>query len=164
MGSVKQLTLATQDAVLALRGSAAPPVNMQDAVIWPLGLYCLTVVILVVALLGLSYLLGQRHRQRATGQPYESGMPATGTARMRFDVKFYLVALLFVVFDLEAVFLFAWAISVRELGWMGYIEVLVFVGVLLVALVYLWKSGALDWASSGRHRRRVEQTTQGDRP
>lgn len=162
MGSVTQLTLAAQDAVLPPQPAAVPPVGLPDAVIWPLGLYGLAVLFLVTALLGISYLLGQRHCQRVTGQPYESGMPATGSARMRFDVKFYVIALLFVVFDLEAVFLFAWAISVRELGWTGYIEVLVFVGILLVALVYLWKSAALDWSPTGRHRRRVDRTKHGE--
>lgn len=135
---------------------------VTDTLIWPLGLYCAAVVLLVSALLAVSYLLGQQHRQRLTGQPYESGMPATGTARMRFDVKFYLVALLFVVFDLEAVFLFAWAISVRELGWTGFLEILVFVGILFVALIYLWKSGALDWAPPRRLPRRAKLTNRGE--
>jgi len=113
-------------------------------------------------MLGLSYLLGERHKGRARGEPYESGIAPTGSARLRFDVKFYRVATFFVIFDLEAVFLFAWALSVRELGWLGYVEVLVFVGILLVALVYLWRIGALDWGTSGRqgdassHARRKE--------
>ncbi|RJQ20557.1 MAG: NADH-quinone oxidoreductase subunit A [Nitrospiraceae bacterium] len=94
-----------------------------------------------------SYFLGQRHKERATGVPYESGIASTGTARMRFDVKFYLVAMFFVIFDIEAVFIFAWAVSVRELQWAGYIEMLVFVGVLTAALIYLWRLGALEWGS-----------------
>jgi NADH-quinone oxidoreductase subunit A len=79
--------------------------------------------------------------------PYESGILPTGSARLRIDVKYYLVAMFFVIFDLETVFLFAWAVAFRELGWAGYIEALVFIVVLVVALVYLWKVGALDWGT-----------------
>ena len=126
---------------------------MNPAILWPLLLYFAAVLVLVAGMLGLSYVLGERHRQKATGKPYESGIPPTGSARLRFDIKFYLIAMFFVVFDLEAVFLFAWAIAFRDLGWLGYVEVMVFVGVLLVALVYLWRVGALDWSPSrGRFR------------
>ena len=69
---------------------------------------------------------------------------------MRLSVEFYLVAMFFVIFDLEAVFLVAWAIAFRELGWVGYIEVVVFIGILLTPLVYLWRQGALDWGTVGR--------------
>jgi NADH-quinone oxidoreductase subunit A len=118
--------------------------------LWPLAAYFGAVIVLVAGMLGLSYLLGERHRGRTTGEPYESGMVPTGSARLRFDVKFYLVATFFVIFDLEAVFLFAWAVAARELGWTGYIEVAIFVGVLLAALVYLWRIRALDWGSKQR--------------
>jgi NADH-quinone oxidoreductase subunit A len=114
--------------------------------IWPLVVYFAFVVVLVGVILVLSYLLGQRHFEPATGEPYEGGIVSEGSARVRFSVRYYLVAMFFVVFDLEAVFLFAWAGAARELGWAGYCEVLLFVGVLLAALVYLWKVGALDWA------------------
>ena len=113
--------------------------------LWPMGLYFIAVLLLVTVMLGLSHFLGQRHRERATDDPYESGMVSTGPGRMRPDVKFYLVAMLFVIFDLEAVFIFAWSVSLRELGWSGYIEMLVFISVLFAALVYLWRLGALDW-------------------
>ena len=119
-------------------------------VTWPLAIYFAAAVIIVVGMFTLSYVLGEKHRQRTTGEPYESGMPPTGAARLRFDVKFYLVATFFVVFDLEAVFLFAWAVAARELGWAGYIEVTVFIGVILAALVYLWHIGALEWGSKPR--------------
>jgi NADH-quinone oxidoreductase subunit A len=101
-------------------------------------------------MLAVSYLLGEKHRDRTTGDPYESGMPPTGSARLRFDVKFHLVATLFVVFDLEAVFLFTWAVAARELGWSGLIEAATFVTVLVIALVYLWRTGALQWGSKPR--------------
>ncbi|HBG45670.1 MAG TPA: NADH-quinone oxidoreductase subunit A [Deltaproteobacteria bacterium] len=118
--------------------------------LWPLAAYFLAVVLLVASMLILSYFFGQRHRERSTLEPYESGIAPTGTARIRFDIKFYLVAILFVVFDIEAVFIFAWAVSARELGWTGYIEALLFISILLAALVYLWRMGALDWAAKGR--------------
>jgi NADH-quinone oxidoreductase subunit A len=113
--------------------------------IWPLVVYFALVVVLVAATLLVSYLLGQRHSEPATGEPYEGGIVSEGSAHVRFSVRYYLVAMFFVVFDLEAVFLFAWAGAARELGWAGYWEVLVFVGVLVAALIYLWKVGALDW-------------------
>jgi len=114
--------------------------------IWPLVAYFAFVVVLVATILIVSYLLGQRHFEPATGEPYEGGIVSEGSARVRFSVNYYLVAMFFVVFDLEAVFLFAWAGAARELGWAGYLEVVLFVGVLVAALIYLWKVGALDWA------------------
>lgn len=136
---------------------------MQAGVLWPLLVYSAAVVVLVAGMLGLSYVLGERHKEKATGEPYESGIPPTGSARLRFDVKFYLIAMFFVIFDLEAAFLFAWAIAFRELGWLGYVEVVVFVGVLLVALVYLWRVGALDWGSSRRLPESTGEKEQGAR-
>lgn len=121
--------------------------------IWPLLIYFLLVVILIGAMLGLSYFLGERHRERATSEPYESGIVPLGTARLRFDVKFYLVAVFFVIFDLEAVFIIAWAAAVRESGWYGFAIISLFIITLLVALVYIWRLGGLDWSSRGTHKR-----------
>ena len=87
--------------------------------LWPLFLYGMIVLSLVGAMLGLSYVLGQRHKDRATGDPYEGGILSTGSARIRFSSQFYLVAMLFVIFDVETIFIFAWAIAFRELGWYG---------------------------------------------
>jgi NADH-quinone oxidoreductase subunit A len=117
---------------------------------WPLAVYIALVGMLVVAMLSLSFVLGQRHTDRATGSPYESGILSEGSARVRFSAKFYLVAMFFVIFDLEAVFLFAWAVAVRETGWTGYAEVLLFITVLLATLAYLWRVGALDWRQGSR--------------
>jgi NADH-quinone oxidoreductase subunit A len=119
--------------------------------VWPLVAYFALVVVLVTTVLVVSYLLGPRHSEPATGEPYEGGIVSEGSARVRFSVRYYLTAMFFVVFDLEAVFLFAWAVAARELGWTGYCEVLLFVGVLFAALIYLWKVGALDWARKPRH-------------
>lgn len=108
-------------------------------------------------MISLSYILGERHRERATGEPYEAGIVSTGSARVRLSADFYLVAMLFVIFDLETVFIFAWAVAFRELGWLGYIEVLIFIGILLATLTYLWREGALNWGSSRRQAIQFEQ-------
>ncbi|HEX5474668.1 MAG TPA: NADH-quinone oxidoreductase subunit A [Vicinamibacterales bacterium] len=115
--------------------------------LWPFGVYFAIVVALAVALLGLSAVLGERHEERATGLPYESGVASTGSARLRFGARFYLIAVFFVIFDLEAAFIFSWAVALRQLGWPGYVEGVVFIAVLSVALAYLWRIGALDLAS-----------------
>ncbi|MHB8843125.1 MAG: NADH-quinone oxidoreductase subunit A [Nitrospirota bacterium] len=120
------------------------PVSPSEP-LWPFVVYFCAIAAIVGVMIGLSSLLGQRHRERATGEPYESGIVSTGSARIHFDIKFYLVAVFFLIFDLEAAFLYAWAVSVRETGWPGYAEALLFMGVLAAALVYLWRRGALDW-------------------
>ena len=117
----------------------------SSAVLWPLGVYLMAVVVLVALVLILSALLGQRHRERATDEPYECGLLSTGSARLRFHAGFYLMAMFFVIFDLEAVFVYAYAVAFRELGWIGFAEILIFIGVLATALFYLWRTGALDW-------------------
>ncbi len=148
LGAERNKLLGGNVSALALYGfmsslPAAPPA--AGVTLWPLAIYFLVVVALAAIILGLSYVLGQRHREPATGEPYESGVAPTGSARVRYDVKFYIVAMFFVIFDLEAVFLFAWAIAWRQVGWSGYIEMAAFVAVLVAALVYLWRRGALDW-------------------
>jgi NADH-quinone oxidoreductase subunit A len=120
---------------------------------WPLLVYFGFVVVLVAAVIFVSYLLGQRHSEPATGEPYEGGIVSEGSARVRLSVRYSLVAMFFVVFDLEAVFLFAWAVAARDLGWPGYWAILLFVGTLMAALVYIWRVGALDWARKPRPSR-----------
>lgn len=118
--------------------------------VWPIGLYFILVVGLIAVMLGLSWVLGERHSERATGAPYESGVVSEGSAHVRFSARFYLVAMFFVVFDLESVFIFAWAVSAKEVGWAGYFEVLVFVSILVATLIYLWRLGALDFGAKRR--------------
>src|SRR2546428_1875586 len=118
--------------------------------IWPFILYTSIVLCLVLAILALSYVLGQRHKERATGQPYESGILETGTARLRFSSQFYLVAMLFVIFDIEVVFIVLWALSFKELGWPGYLGICVFIGLLIIVLIYEWSIGALDFGPNGK--------------
>jgi NADH-quinone oxidoreductase subunit A len=127
------------------------PIN--TLVLWPLAAYFGLVVLVVLGMLGISYVLGEKHKERATGQPYESGILTTGTARVRLSVKFYLVAMFFVIFDLEAVFLFSWAVAAIELSWTGYAEAVIFVAILVAALIYLWRLGALDWGTDRRKAR-----------
>ncbi len=110
-------------------------------------------------MLGLSFILGQRHMDRQTGIPYESGIQSTGTARIRFSIKFYLVAILFVIFDLEMVYVFSWALVIRELGWEGYYSVLIFLGILVVALIYEWRMGFLDWNKAPAHHAEPSKST-----
>src|ERR1700691_996481 len=106
-------------------------------------------VIAVVTAAGLgaiSFLLGKRVRNRVKDTPYESGMAPTGSARERFSVKFYLVAIVFILFDIEAVFLYPWAVVYRELKMFGFFEMLLFVVLVLCGFFYVWKKGALDWS------------------
>lgn len=124
---------------------------------WPLAVYFGVVLLIVATMLGVSYVLGQRHKEPATGSVYEGGIVPEGSAHVRLSIKFYVVAMLFVVFDLEAIFIFLWAVAGRELGWSGYWEALIFIGVLAATLAYVWRMGALDWYSTmspGRKARR----------
>jgi NADH-quinone oxidoreductase subunit A len=119
---------------------------------WGLLVYGALILVLILLILAVTYLTGERNRARTSREPYESGMPPTGTGRLRLRASYYLVAMLFVVFDLEAAFIYAWAVSVRQTGWAGYFEMLIFVAVLAAGLVYLWRSGALDWGPWARKR------------
>lgn len=120
---------------------------------WSFGIFLLGVAGLCAFMLGASYLLGGRDWGRAKNDPFESGVVSQGGARLRLSAKFYLVAMFFVIFDVEALFLYAWAVSARENGWVGFIEVTIFIVVLLVGLIWLWRLGALDWAPAARKRR-----------
>ena len=91
------------------------------------------------------YVLGTKFRNQAKDTPYECGIVPTGNARERFSVKFYLVAMLFILFDIEAVFLFPWAVVYRDLKWFGFIEMLVFIAILFAGYIWVWKKGALEW-------------------
>ena len=97
------------------------------------------------AMVILSTFVGKHRYNRAKMSPYECGMTPVGDARERFSVKFYMVAILFIVFDLETIFLIPWAVVFRGLGLFGFVEMVIFIGVLLVGLVYVWKKGALQW-------------------
>ena len=100
---------------------------------------------------GLSSVLGPRRPTPEKGAPYECGMPPVGDARERQSVKFYLVAMIFLLFDIEVAFLYPWAVAFRGLGMMGFLQVLTFFGLLLTGYVYVWRKGAFDW--SGERKR-----------
>jgi NADH-quinone oxidoreductase subunit A len=122
--------------------------------LWAFALYAALVLIIAGSMIGLSAILGERHKERFTDQPYEGGILSEGSARARFSIKFYMMAMFFVVFDLESVFLYTWAVSARDLGWVGYWEAVIFISVLVAALVYLWRLGALDWSPDTRRKTR----------
>jgi NADH-quinone oxidoreductase subunit A len=93
----------------------------------------------------LSWLVGEKKPTALKLSPYECGMPLVGTARERFSIKFYIIAMLFILFDIEAVFLYPWAVMFKRLGLFGFVEMGVFIAILLVGYVYVWKKGALEW-------------------
>lgn len=121
----------------------------------PLGAYVLGVLALIVLMLAASWLLGARSEtadrpKRGRDEPFESGIVSLGFGRFRISAHFYVVAMLFVLFDLEVVYLIAWAVAWEELGWQGYWGVVVFAGILFAGLAYEWRVGALDWGPPGR--------------
>lgn len=113
--------------------------------LWPIIFYGAVAIALVVVMIVLSHILGQRHTAVGRDDPYESGMRPTGSGRVRYSAKYYLVGVFFILFDIEAAIVFAWAINVKALGWLGYAEVVLFIVTLSLGLVYAWKLGALDW-------------------
>ena len=115
---------------------------------FPVLAQALLAMALAAGLLSASYLLGKRVRNRVKDMPYESGIVPTGDARRRFSVKFYLVAMLFILFDIEAIFLFPWVVIYRELKMFAFVQMLVFVVLILSGFFYIWKKGALDWSRS----------------
>ena len=117
---------------------------------WAFAVYVIGAICICLTMIGVAALLGGRAYGRAKNRPFESGIDSVGNARLRFSAKFYLVAMFFVIFDVEALYLFAWSVSVRESGWVGFIEATIFITLLLVGLIYLWRIGALVWAPKKR--------------
>jgi NADH-quinone oxidoreductase subunit A len=117
---------------------------------WEPGIFSLTIyVILIVAIVAsqlfIAVWLGEKKRTTEKLRPYESGIIPTGTARLRYPVPFYLVAIFFLIFDVEGTYIFAWAIAHGELGWPGWLQISFFIVVLLLGLCYIWRKGGLDW-------------------
>lgn len=119
---------------------------------WAIIAFVIGVTFLCVFMLTVPLLLGGKSWGRAKQEQFESGVVSAGGARIRLSAKFYLVAIFFVVFDLEALYLYAWATSVREMGWMGFTTMLIFVVDLLIALIYVFATGALTWSPSDRRK------------
>jgi NADH-quinone oxidoreductase subunit A len=122
---------------------------------FPVLVQTLVAMALAAGLLTASYALGKRVRNQIKDTPYESGITPTGDARHRFSVKFYLVAMLFILFDIEAIFLYPWVVVYRELRMFAFVEMLVFVILTLSGFFYIWKKGALDWAEPDRSQRKL---------
>ncbi|MGH9673984.1 MAG: NADH-quinone oxidoreductase subunit A [Bryobacteraceae bacterium] len=114
---------------------------------FPVLLQAVIALAIATGLVVASGLLGKRVRNRVKDSPYECGMTPVGTARERFSVKFYLVAMLFILFDIEAMFLYPWAVVYRELKMFAFVEMLVFVVLILAGFFYIWKKGVLDWGA-----------------
>src|SRR5271170_3848057 len=126
---------------------------------FPVLVQTILAILIAGALITLSFVLGKRVKNRVKDSPYECGMAPTGSARERFSVKFYLVAIVFILFDIEAVFLYPWAMVYRELKMFAFVEMLLFIALVVCGFFYVWKKGALDWSSdapvlTGREDRR----------
>lgn len=121
---------------------------------WTFAVFLLGALGLCAFMLTGGFLLGGRARARSKNVPFESGIDPVGTARLRLSAKFYLVAMFFVIFDVEALYLYAWATAIREAGWVGFIEATIFILILLAGLVYLVRIGALDWTPERSRRLR----------
>lgn len=124
---------------------------------WATTLYIVAVVAICALMLIGSALLGGKSGGRAKNDPFESGVVSSGAERIRLSAKFYLVAMFFVIFDVEALYLYAWAVSAREAGWAGWVEAFVFIFILTASLVYLARIGALDWTPHQKKRRAAQQ-------
>ena len=115
-------------------------------------LLILLLVVMAVGFGGVSVLLGRllgpRNPSPEKSAPYECGMPAVGDARERQSIRFYLIAMIFLLFDIEVAFLYPWALALRALGWTGYVQVVLFTLVLVAGYIYVWKKGALDWSQT----------------
>jgi NADH-quinone oxidoreductase subunit A len=115
-------------------------------------LLILLLMVMAVGFGGVSVLLGRllgpRNPTPEKSAPYECGMPAVGDARERQSIRFYLIAMIFLLFDIEVAFLYPWALALRSLGWAGYVQVVLFTLVLVAGYIYVWKKGALDWTQT----------------
>ena len=117
---------------------------------FPVLLQALIAMAVAAGMLGASFLLGKKVRNRVKDMPYECGITPVGDARQRFSVKFYLVAMLFILFDIEAIFLYPWAVVYRELKMFAFVEMLIFIILILAGFFYIWKKGALEWSGAER--------------
>ncbi|MGH9633140.1 MAG: NADH-quinone oxidoreductase subunit A [Bryobacteraceae bacterium] len=122
------------------------PTNYPE-IYFPVLVQVLIALAVASGLIFAGVVLGQRVRNQVKDTPYESGIPPTGSARERFSIKFYLVAMVFILFDIEAIFLFPWAVVFRELGMFAFIEMLLFICLILAGFFYIWKKGVLNWSS-----------------
>lgn len=111
----------------------------------PILVFLAVAFVMGVVMVGIGFLLGTRKPDSEKLSPYECGFEAFEDARMKFDVRYYLVAILFIIFDLEIAFLFPWAVVLDKIGMVGFVAMMVFLGVLVIGFIYEWKKGALEW-------------------
>lgn len=119
--------------------------------IFSLALYTFVILLLVAVLLFLSAWLGEKKSSPEKSRAYESGIIPTGTARLRYPVPFYLVAIFFLIFDVEGAYIFSWAVAWEDLGWRGWLQMSFFIAVLLLGLVYIWLKGGLEWGPKAKN-------------
>lgn len=131
-------------------GEAAPSFEGMVSLV----LYAAIALFLIGTLMGLTWLIGRKTRGGLKEEPYESGVAPTGEAKLREPVPFYLVAIFFIVFDVEAIFIVSWAVAWDLLGWAGFFQITFFIVILFLGLVYLWKMGGLDWGPRPRSPQR----------
>jgi NADH-quinone oxidoreductase subunit A len=116
---------------------------------FPVLVQALLAMVISAALVALSFVVGRKLKNKVKDMPYECGIAPTGDARHRFSVRFYLVAMLFILFDIEAIFLYPWAVVFKQLKMFGFLEMFIFVILILAGFFFIWKKGVLDWAHSG---------------
>jgi NADH-quinone oxidoreductase subunit A len=126
----------------------------QLEVYFPVILQALIACAVGAGMIGISFLLGKKLKNKVKDSPYECGVAPIGSARERFSVKFYLVAMIFILFDLEAIFLFPWVVVYKDLGWFGFVVMLLFVDLILGGFYYIYKKGVLDWSPIGGQPRK----------
>ncbi|HLJ51646.1 MAG TPA: NADH-quinone oxidoreductase subunit A [Bryobacteraceae bacterium] len=131
-------------------------------VYFPVLVQVLLAAVIAAALVILSTVLGKRVRDRAKDMPYESGMNPIGTARERFSVKYYLVGIVFILFDIEAIFLYPWITVYRDLRFFAFFEMLLFIVLILAGFFYIWKKGVLDWSKDEPAQPAVTQPSHTD--
>jgi len=142
------MLLPTMNTSLPVSAGGEAPPSFEGLL--SLGLYAAVALFLIGTLLGLSWWLGKKTQSAVKDEPYESGIAPTGAAKLREPVPFYLVAIFFIVFDVEAIFIVSWAVAWDLLGWAGFWQITFFIVILFLGLVYLWKMGGLDWGPRPR--------------
>lgn len=125
---------------------------MYDNYCWDLIFFIIGILVLSCIMLCGGYFLGGRSNSQNKSVPFESGIKSVGTSRMKFSIKFYLIAMIFLIFDIESIYIYIWSISIRGIGWLGFIEILIFVFVLLVSLIYSIRMGIFDWVMQSKNR------------
>ena len=126
--------------------------SLWEPGIFSLTIFCVLILVFIASQLFVAHWLGEKKKNAEKLRAYESGIIPTGTARLRYPVPFYMVAIFFLLFDVEAAFIFSWAIAFKELGWAGWLQISFFIVVLIAGLVYIWNKGGLEWGPTAKKR------------